>query len=373
LHLPPHERRGPVNQPLFLQGEADNQGLRPEEMPVSRRGALGWIVGGAAVIATGAGASAYFYLNRKSSGGAIPQPISGTPTHRPISPGNSKHFVLTGHSGEVTGVAWGPGGTELASSSKDGTVRLWDIATRQTVQNYQGHHQPVFTVAWSPTGQQLASGGSSVQVWNPMGQITHGPFNLGGEVSNVVWQIDEANLFASTLKNDLHEIQLSTNKGELAEKGISRTAAISPDGKYLALGGSDGALSIFELPTLQRLTYIHQHASAVFGVAWSYDSRQLASASSDRTAKIWDIANHSSQTLPHNSAVLSISWEPGSSNRLATASANGALNIWTLASTGGTATHIPHIGHSGPCTTVAWGTKAIATGSMDKSIIIWTV
>lgn len=78
-------------------------------------------------------------------------------------------YVYTGHSGGVTALAWSPDSRRIASASDDTTVQLWDATTGANVFVYRGHSWGVLSVAWSPDGKHLASGGNgndeSVQVW----------------------------------------------------------------------------------------------------------------------------------------------------------------------------------------------------------------
>jgi WD40 repeat protein len=70
----------------------------------------------------------------------------------------------------VNGVAFSPGGRLLASADGDGTVRVWNPATRQPAGAllHAGPQYGVSAVAFSPDGTLLASGDDGlVRLWNP--------------------------------------------------------------------------------------------------------------------------------------------------------------------------------------------------------------
>ena len=76
--------------------------------------------------------------------------------------------TLEGH-GHVYSVLFSPDGTTLASSgSRDGTVKLWDVATHENIATLEGHTHDVNSVSFSPDGTTLASGSrdNTVKLWD---------------------------------------------------------------------------------------------------------------------------------------------------------------------------------------------------------------
>ncbi|MGZ3646983.1 MAG: hypothetical protein ACXWPS_14820 [Ktedonobacteraceae bacterium] len=72
----------------------------------------------------------------------------------------------------IDSISWSPDSSQIASSSEDGTVQVWDAFTGDTITTYRGHISndvpyPVLRVAWSPVGNRIASSGvdETVQVW----------------------------------------------------------------------------------------------------------------------------------------------------------------------------------------------------------------
>ena len=65
--------------------------------------------------------------------------------------------------------------------------------------------------------------------------------------------------------------------------------AVSPDGKFVATGGADKKLIIWDAETLKPLKVFTQHRDAVTALAFRRGTNQLFSASRDRTVKIWSL------------------------------------------------------------------------------------
>ncbi len=72
--------------------------------------------------------------------------------------GAAERLELAGHATITTGVAFSQDGSLVASSSKDGKVKIWDAATGRLSRTLAGYRQDVQTCPFSPDGKLLATG-----------------------------------------------------------------------------------------------------------------------------------------------------------------------------------------------------------------------
>ena len=148
-------------------------------------------------------------------------------------------------------VAFSPDGTQLASGTLDGTVELWDVATKQNIATLQGHTYWVWSVAFSPDGKTLASGA------------------LGEAATTKLWNV-----------------ATRENIATLQAPGVS--VAFSLDGTLLASASDE--VGLWDAGTGENIAILQGHTGLVFSVSFSPDGKTLASGSGDDTVKLWDVS-----------------------------------------------------------------------------------
>ncbi len=323
---------------------------------ISRRGALGWILGGVAVAAVGGGAGFYFFSRTRP-------------------PANAK-YVLSGHSDIVTSVFWSPDGSQLVSGSRDKTARIWTVASQQNTVTYTGHSASVRCVVWSPDTTRLASGSEdqTVQLWNTAGvhQRTYGP--LGSTVSTIVWDSQANAILAGTLGNGGHALPLSggTTTRSLVKSTVL-ALALSPDGAFLAASTANGDVFVYDTAKPRTPLFARKMpgGNAASSLAWSLDSTRLAAGSTGNVAVIWAAGGRTLHELTHNAPVNGIAWNPNTIDQLATGASDSTLTIWNI--TGTTPTKTVYNGSGGSINSVAWSAGGLASGDSNNNIIVWQI
>jgi WD40 repeat protein len=155
--------------------------------------------------------------------------------------------------------------------------------------------------------------------------------------------------------------------------GAVNSVAWSHDATRLASASWDRTVKIWDPATGQCVSTLEGHSSAIGSVAWSHDATRLASASWDRTVKIWDPATGQclSTLEGHSSAIWSVAWSHDAT-RLASASDDETVKIWDPATATGQCVSTLE-GHSSAIGSVAWSHDAtrLASASDDETVKIW--
>ncbi|MCC3536149.1 MAG: NACHT domain-containing protein [Microcoleus sp. PH2017_25_DOB_D_A] len=153
--------------------------------------------------------------------------------------------------------------------------------------------------------------------------------------------------------------------------GIVFAVAFSPDGKLLAIGGTDGVVRCWDVASRKELLTCKGHSSLVRSVAFSPNGEILASGSNDRTVKLWDYrTGECLQTCQgHSDLVISVAFSPDG-QILASGSNDKTIKLWDCHSGQSLQTWQYH---NDWVLSVAFSPdgQTLASGSSDKTIKLW--
>ncbi len=246
---------------------------------------------------------------------------------------------LKGHTQLVQAVAFRPpDGKQLASASGDGTIVVWepDATVDRKFRQLKQHAGVVRSLAFSRTGQHLASAGEEgvIQVWD-------------------------------LSKNDKDPIKTIAGN----RLGVN-SLAFSPQSDWLVAGGDDGSVRIWPLASEDTSAALPGHDYPVVDVAISGDGGRIASASLDKSAKVWDAATRKLLfTCDHDHWVTAVSFSADGKN-LATSSWDKQLKIWD-GRTGQFLFALDEL--PGPVRNLAFSpdSSRLAASCQDHSVVVW--
>jgi WD40 repeat protein len=205
----------------------------------------------------------------------------------------------------------------LWENSADGSLRVWDLATgKETRQvgnptgkelGYQGIHRAACSADGRllAVGQHFSDGDRQVRVWDGASDREQAKLDQPGWVLALAFTPDGRRLVSAAFDPPsrfpvrLWEVATGAEVWRHADTDHATIAlTVSPDGRVIAAGGSDGTIRLWDLGTRQELRKMAGHQGPVLAVAFSPDGHRLISGSRDTTALIWDVAG----VLPATSA-----------------------------------------------------------------------
>jgi len=251
--------------------------------------------------------------------------------------------------GDVSALAVNRQGTLVAAGGTRGTVTVIDAAAGAALFTAEAHGKEVTTVAFSPTDPLVASGSrdEKVQVTHlRSGERVFVLDDLDDEVRAVRFSPDGRFLYVATLKRSLRVFDVNTRKESRAfRESSSQLVAMemSPDGALLAVGAKQididlrrnrrldtEVVKIRNVKTGEELASFEAHEKDIRALAFFPDPRFLASGGKDRQIKLWDLeARTAVASLSVQGAVTAVVVSPNG-RWLAGADDSGRITLWEV-------------------------------------------
>ena len=258
--------------------------------------------------------------------------------------------TLSGHTGQVKGVEFGPAGDVLVTASRDHTARLWNVRDPRRprpLSTISGHTSTVGQASFDATGRRLvtASVDGTARVWD-IRDLAH-PRTLAtldngtGFVYSAVFSPDGRTVASTSFDDqlvrlwDISDLAHPTLRALLA--GHTDTvfrAVFSPDGDTIASGAADRTVRFWRLDAPTMRGSLVGHRNWLSAVAVSPARGLLATGSADHTARLWDVRDPASPRqlsvlTGHTDGVRSVAFS-ADGRRLVTGSTDTMARLWDI-------------------------------------------
>lgn len=284
--------------------------------------------------------------------------------------------TFRGHQQRINSIAVHPHTDQIVSGSQDGTLILWS-PEGQALQTLVSELVRIYGVAISPDGRWLAGVGQASET--PPGGLIQ-LWRATGEEQGILGR-QEVWVNAVTFSPDSQSVASASNDGLIQIRGLdgpvqqtfdlgtnALTVAFSPNGEWLAAGG-EGALKVWQVTTA-NLVHSYSDPAVINSLGFSPDSQTLIFGQGDRSIGLWPLHNTEPRLIPnsHQGEIYGVQFSPDG-HQFASAAQDNMIRLWTaqgdaIATIGSQGAGIRALHFSSD------GSKLIS-GSQDHTLSLW--
>jgi WD40 repeat protein len=248
------------------------------------------------------------------------------------------------HDGQVTDIVFSPDGKMLATSSRDGTAKLWDVASGRLLHIFDidkntFEDSSAWSVAFSPDGNTLATGTSGdhlVILWDvPSGQIRKKLYGHKAFVNTLAFSRDGTTLASASQTIRLWDVDLGEAIDSLpTSSSWAPFLSFSPDGAVLAASHERNGVKLWQLdrptnPVVRRLPDDWRGpGSEMTPFAISTDGTTSVIGTEEGRIEVYDMAGNTVMNrFSHGTIVYDLDWIDRG-RKVVSSGDDGKLKLW---------------------------------------------
>ena len=305
---------------------------------------------------------------------------------------NQKEVLrLESNSDQGRSLCFSSDGKYLATGGYSGTIGVWDWKNARELQGLEGHTDCVGSVCFSNDGNYIVSGSEdkTVRIWDWEKHRQCIVLDTEEKISSCFFSNDNHTIVAGgnsghILLYDVKNLPVVIPKDPIIRMNEEirnldghvravNSVCFSPNGEYIASGGWDNTIRIWDWEKSNEIVRLEGHDRDVLSVSFSPDGKYIASGSWETAVRLWDWENQKeTQRLEsHNWYVSNVCFSPDGKYLASASSMEDIIKIWDRENAG-KVTQI-QTGHTQGVTSVFFSPdgKYLVSGSYDKTIKIW--